>query len=671
MIGIVTLLVGVVCAGTIMAQSARDHAIECHPVRSNGTGTWLVSVDRSTYHAPSLSAAVKGPGDADWLDVPVWRDTTSDTLVSVPMPYPTTELRLRVLRADTLPADGYARIVTSAAARGPNAARVCIIADAAAATALAPELQRFRDDLRREGWSTTLTTVAPSNDPRDAPAVRRLIRSIYRSDHPAPLTHVVLVGAIPTPYAGGFRVGTVAEPPDGHPEHGGAWASDAYYADMDLSPGIDAEEAWTDATVNITDTAVAYWERNRNVPGDGKFDQVTVPTDVELAVGRIDMRDMPAFGSTATDRTTEFVLLRRYFDKDHRYRITGRAVPHRAVIDDNFGAFTYVEQGLLVREAFASSAWRSFAPIMDTIIPGDWMPETPDRPSLDTLQSLFTYACGGGGFTHCSYVATTDQLVASPLRSVFTMLFGSYFGDVAAPDNIMRATIANNGDALTCVWSGRPHWFLHPMAAGATIGDCLMLAVNNDGTYRGATQRPTDGTSIAPFRLGQRGVHVQVVGDPTLRLPGPTLTTFELPDVAMVGAKNVRVVLAADDAVVVDLSMGPTPDGPWTTLAEGLAIPNGVRTEATIDGPITERFVRAMVMQPMAQVHGRTWFNVTGRGALLELQPASSVHEEPMHRSQRTYYDLLGRTSSHGTIPAAPGLYVWRSADGVGKVVVP
>lgn len=671
MTGFVTTIIGFVCSGVVFAQSARDHAIECHPIRPDGAEAWFVAVDKTTYQEPSLSAAVKGPGDTDWLDVPLARDTASDTMVSVPMPYPVTDLRLRVMRGDTLPADGYARIVPTSGTRSVNAARVCIVVDQQAASVLTAELERFRDDLRREGWSTTLATVAPSNDPRDASAVRRLIQSVYRSDHPAPLTHVVLVGAIPTPYAGGFKVGTVAEPPDGHPEHGGAWASDAYYADMDLAPGIDAEEAWTDATVNITDTTTAYWERNRNVPGDGKFDQVTVPSDVELAVGRIDMRDMPAFGTSTTDRSTEFDLLRRYFDKDHRFRTTGRQVPHRAVIDDNFGAFTYVEQGLVIREAFASSGWRSFGPIVDTVVIGDWTPETPDRPSLDTLESLFTYACGGGGFTHCSYVATTQQLASAPLRSVFTMLFGSYFGDIAAPDNIMRATIANDGDALVCAWSGRPHWYLHPMAAGATIGDCLMLALNNDGTYRGATQRPVDGTTTAPFRLGQRGVHVQVVGDPTLRLPGPTLTTFEMPDAPVVGAENVRVVLAANDAAAADISMGPTPDGPWTRLVDGITIPNGVRTEAIIDGPITERFVRARIMQPTVHAHGRTWFDVTGRGAITAMQPASSVTEETSEQVRRTYYDALGRMVSHGTAPTAPGSYFWRSADGVGKVIVP
>ena len=59
------------------------------------------------------------------------------------------------------------------------------------------------------------------------------------------------------------------------------------------------------------------------------------------------------------------------------------------------------------------------------------------------------------------------------------MLFGSYFGDWDSSSNLMRGALASDGGALTCGWAGRPHWYLHPMAMGATVGDCLMLTQNN------------------------------------------------------------------------------------------------------------------------------------------------------------------------------------------------
>ena len=60
--------------------------------------------------------------------------------------------------------------------------------------------------------------------------------------------------------------------PDGHGEHYGAWPADVYYGDVN--------GAWTDNSVWSTGAA---WPRNHNVPGDGKFDQTTIPSQVELA----------------------------------------------------------------------------------------------------------------------------------------------------------------------------------------------------------------------------------------------------------------------------------------------------------------------------------------------------------------------------------------------------
>ena len=51
------------------------------------------------------------------------------------------------------------------------------------------------------------------------------------------------------------------------------------------------ETAWTDVSVNVT---VASDPRNHNIPGDGKFDQSYIPGTLELAVGRIDMHDLPS-----------------------------------------------------------------------------------------------------------------------------------------------------------------------------------------------------------------------------------------------------------------------------------------------------------------------------------------------------------------------------------------
>jgi hypothetical protein len=390
---------------------------------------------------------------------------------------------------------------------------------------LSGQMDLLADDLYLEGFTVDVVAVPPGLSPES-------IKNTYiypeaRGLGKGPLTHLLLIGRIPYATSGGYSVKGAIPNPDFHPEHGGAWASDAYYADLETSPGVDAEYQWTDDAVNITDPSVASRQENRNVPGDGKFDASMIPTDLELCVGRLDFQDLPAFGTGSTDRTAEVNLLRAYLDRDHQYRIRTFAPPRRAVVDDNFGLFTRVNSGIRITEAFASSAWRSFSPIVGerNIVVGDWVKDQIEkRPTLDTFPALLAYGCGGGGYDHCDYAVNTTDLAATPVKAVFTLLFGSYFGDVNSTNNVLRATLANNGWILTCGWSGRPHWFMHELGAGATIGECFRTSANNGVTYMGATYLDEGTGEYGAYPLGHRGIQVMLLGDPTLALQGPTLS---------------------------------------------------------------------------------------------------------------------------------------------------
>src|SRR5207245_7348030 len=134
--------------------------------------------------------------------------------------------------------------------------------------------------------------------------------------------------------------------PDGHvPNHKGAWPADVYYGDMDGS--------WTDNQIN---DATADNSRNWNVPGDGNFDQSTMPSMVRLMVGRVDLANMPGEPSYDSPPTflSELELLRNYLNKDHKFRHKLIDVPRLGLVGDYFG----IHDG----EAFAASGWRSFAP---------------------------------------------------------------------------------------------------------------------------------------------------------------------------------------------------------------------------------------------------------------------------------------------------------------------
>src|SRR5690606_19734730 len=111
--------------------------------------------------------------------------------------------------------------------------------------------------------------------------------------------------------------------------HFGAWATDTFYADVNGT--------WTDTSVSTTQ---AEHPRNRNTPGDGKYDQSLIASYTELQTGRVDLGAMheTSVGLSETE------LLRQYLVRDHRFRrglAPYDAVARRALIDDTFDGTTY------------------------------------------------------------------------------------------------------------------------------------------------------------------------------------------------------------------------------------------------------------------------------------------------------------------------------------------
>lgn len=448
----------------------------------------------------------------------------------------------------------------------PVYSRVAIVTDLRTRTALATEIERWKEDVAREGWNVDEIFLPPTMGPMaEVPLVKQKIYQAYLDTTRGPLTHVFLFGQVPVPYSGGFASEGAIINPDGHPEHGGAWPTDLFYADLESTPGRSSAADWTDSVVNITSEAIAQRPENRNAPYDGKFDQCQIPTDVEVAIGRVDFRRLPAFGAVSDTSNVELELLRRYMNKDHAYRTLATRPPLRALIDDNFGPFIDSTADRVTIEAFAASGWRSFSAIVghNNIIEGDWF-AGGTRPSLDTTSVLLAYGCGGGGYEHCSGVGTTADFAASPVQAVFTELFGSYFGDFDATDNLMRAALANNGTTVTCAWSGRPHWFLHQLAHGETIGECAMTSQNNAGEFMGSMVIETATPTVAtPFRLGLRGVQNDLMGDPTLRLIDMVMTPV---DVVPGEIGLTAVFKPVDGANAYSIDVAPTRYGPYTQI---------------------------------------------------------------------------------------------------------
>jgi hypothetical protein len=410
----------------------------------------------------------KAPTDANWVDVgtPLEAKETHyvDASVQVGVAYEYKILKSAQAGDKPFKGTGYILAGIEVPLRD-NRGKVVLVVDSTHAGPLEDPLRRLERDLEGDGWVVVRRDVAPGATPAD---VKSRIKEAYEADRDG-VKAVFLFGHVPVPYSGDFN-------PDGHPDHRGAWPADAYYGDMDGE--------WTDAKV---DSSKASRAENKNVIGDGKFDFSQLPSPVELQVGRVDLSQMPAFGKSETE------LLRRYLDKDHAFRHREVLIERRGLICDKFGDFR--------GEAFVSSGWRNFAPMVGDaqVRPADWF------ATLTAETYLVAQGSGAGGYQSCAGVGTTADFAAKPTKAVFTLLFGSYFGDWDTRDNLLRAPLAAEATGLVSVWAGRPHWVLHPMGLGESVGYCARLTQNNRGLY------PPTGTFAG-------GVHVALMGDPTLRI---------------------------------------------------------------------------------------------------------------------------------------------------------
>jgi hypothetical protein len=354
----------------------------------------------------------------------------------------------------------------------PVQRRVLLLLDSTYLAPLATEIDRLEADLRAEGWRTSRLAVGRLQSPSQ---VRNQIIDLYNST--GDLAGVFIVGHVPVPYSGNYG-------PDAHFDHQGAWPADAYYGEMN---GTN----WTDATVNTT---VASRPENHNLPGDGKFDQSSLNdalTATELWVGRADFLNLPAF--TATDTA----LLQNYLNKDHAFRVGQNQLPRRAVVEDNFGFFG--------GEAFSFGGLNNWIAAL-----GRDSVHNLDYSTLLSQPYLCSYGTGGGTYTSAGGIVSTAEFASSTFQTVFTFLFGSYFGDWDSENNLMRAAIASGPYTLTCGWSGRPHWYMHPLALGECFGQAFLTSQNNSGSAFSGGYTPTN--------IGSRGLHQALMGDPTLRM---------------------------------------------------------------------------------------------------------------------------------------------------------
>jgi len=285
----------------------------------------------------------------------------------------------------------------------------------------------------------------------------------YKQLHPD-ISSVLLLGRIAVPYSGDIA-------PDGHPEHRGAWHSDGFYGDLGNN--------WTD---DIVSSKKSSFPRQFNMPLDGKFDQVRYDK-IDLAIGRVDFFDMPAFNES------EFELLQRYLEKDIEYR-NAKPTNRNGIVFDNF------------KNIYASNATEN----INNICNFSKVEYGRIRELSRTKSYLLGYINGGGTSTSSDDGLYTEELAKFPLNVTFLSIFGSYNIDFDFQNNLLRAALASKPANIVCYSGTFPQWHLYRMGFGYSIGDALLQVQNNSGQY------PSN------YDIETRGVHIALLGDPTLDL---------------------------------------------------------------------------------------------------------------------------------------------------------
>lgn len=571
-----TFLLFFLAFNALQAQISKDATV---PI----TASFTISPNSVTLNWPNPGNAnllvrrrTKGQGGTAWQQVVNMSGSNLTTVTDNNLTAGQTYEYFIQRTINNINAYGYVHVALNANpvdSRG----KILIFVDSTNADALGVELVRMKNDMRGDGWWPIAFHTGPSSTVQ---SIKDQIVASYNED-PTNVKAVLLIGSVPVPYSGNSAW-------DGHtPDHTGAWPCDAYYGDINGT--------WTDVSINNT---VPNRDANDNIPGDGKFDQSILPSTLELQVGRIDFRhiDAAAFGEA-----DQIGIMKRYLDKNHRWRTGEYTVENKALVDDNFGYFG--------GEAFAANGFRNAYPLVGeaNIVETDFFEGT------ESQSYLLGYGCGGGNYNGAGGVGSSSNFATDSVNIVFSNLFGSYFGDWDYEVNpFMPSALASRGGILTCSWAGRPHWFNQALASGETIGYCARETMN--ASFNSAYSSP----------FGEGGAHAALLGDPTLRAhilkPASNLSLTNLNCQAV----EINWTASADSVAGYHIYRAPSQDGPYTRLTTNLVTGTTFTDNSPVPGTL---FYQVRAIQNVSSPGGGTYANnAIGPIKFLEFALPPAVH---------------------------------------------
>jgi hypothetical protein len=301
---------------------------------------------------------------------------------------------------------------------------VCLLVESGVAASLTSELTRLNLDLVGAGYKVYRHDIAADEVgsgtwKTNVTGIKSLIQTDYNSDGNP--WFVFIVGHVPVPYSG------LNLSPGSHTDNKGAHATDLYYADLDGT--------FTDAGSETSAPATF----TQNVPGDGKFDNDTIPSAPEVRIGRVDLghSNFSAFSNTEVQR------LRQYLDRDHQWRHKQFTVRNKAMIYYGPNPGLQVDAKPLEGHDLMAGYFGNTT----SVDLGSWLPLSHDTNNT----YLFALEMGEGAIDRSIQLGTSANFNATNLYAVFTSSYGSYYGswDSMNTNAFLKSILANGGYPLT------------------------------------------------------------------------------------------------------------------------------------------------------------------------------------------------------------------------------
>ena len=416
------------------------------------------------------------PGTTSWTD--------TNVLVGETWEYQVKRAATWTWNGTTYDATGYTQVAVRADRTLPQG-RMILVVSSTIANALPAKVARLQRELTADGWFVeTLTVATPATwDAGGAVvALRQQIQSLWNAapaaDKPKQL---FLLGHVPLPRSGS----TFVSAPDEHDENKGARGCDAFYADID---GVYTDTATFNPGGLASPLAV-------NLPGDFKWDQDFFPSDVEMAFGRVDFRDL-------TDTPlSEIAATEQYLDRLSNYRnvVSGFFMGNRTAFYfgyDNSNDATYRS---LPNLSGSAGVFQN-----QTNLPHpQWVDQ--NGPFMVYQQNV-SVPDFGEWLQH-----GMDATVYSSDQSYWG------FGDVPQQGSIysrIRALLAADSKCLVTLWTTTGINTYYPAGAGETIGESFRKCMNHNPTNN-LQERPPQAYDTQDW---WNRTHFAFYGDPTIRL---------------------------------------------------------------------------------------------------------------------------------------------------------